>query len=405
MSMREQANTVRAGVFVVASIALAVGIIIALTGVLERLRPSNTFIVRFSLEDGATGLAEGSEVRVGGRVSGRVSRVMFTATEDGTPTSVDVRIRLDASLSLREDAVAYLELPLLGSVSVMNFPSLGDPSRPALEDGAVIRGRLAAAKFLSSAGYGEEQAQQLRDILARMDQTSRKALDMVTRFDESIVPNMDEVVASAKGRSAAWFENVDAALANARGASDDAKAFMEGLRSLLEENREPIDATIAKANDIVNRVDSETVNLLNAHLQDGRDGVAEARKAVEQVRVLLGEETPEIRRSMANFRLASDQLKLTMMEVRRAPWRLLYRPDAKELQYELLYDSARAYATAVSDLRAATEALEAARASDGSRAATDGATIDELIDQVRRSLDAYRLTEERFLNLLLEQAR
>jgi hypothetical protein len=108
---------------------------------------------------------------------------------------------------------------------------------------------------------------------------------------------------------------------------------------------------------------------------------------------------------MANFRLASDQLKLTMMEVRRAPWRLLYRPDTKELQYELLYDSARAYATAVSDLRAATESLEAAQAAGGARPATEGATIDELIDQVRRALDAYRLTEEKFVNLLLEKAR
>ena len=51
---------------------------------------------------------------------------------------------------------------------------------------------------------------------------------------------------------------------------------------------------------------------------------------------------------------------LGLDEIRAQPWRLLKQPDKDDLMREPIYAAARSYADAVSDLRAASEALEAA---------------------------------------------
>ena len=138
---------------------------------------------------------------------------------------------------------------------------------------------------------------------------------------------------------------------------------------------------------------------LNALLEDGRAGVADARGTLADVDSLFKEQTPEIRRTMANARLASDQLRLTLGEVRRSPWRLLYRPDQKELEFELLYDATRSYASAVSDLRAASESLQAVSTSGRSETA-DGESIESLLTGMAEAFSKYETAEQRFLQLL-----
>ena len=398
MAGREQSNAVRAGVFVVSSVLLAVFIIVVLSGLRELLKPANSYIVRFDLAVGAQGLSEGSEVRIGGQKVGRVTSVQFTYDgDDGMPTSVDVKIRIPRRLRLHEGATARLEVPLLGSTSVLNFPSLGDPEAAVIERGGVVRGQLAAPAFLASAGYGSEQSNQMQHILTGMD-------DIVTRVNEGIVPGVEEVVADVRDRSGVWFDSIDSTTLNAM-------KLAASLRAMLDDNRAKIDSTIAsaesatgKADEIASRVRDEMVEAAIAMLEDGRSVAADANQTVERIDALIQEATPDIRMSMANLRLTADQFKMASMEIRRAPWRLLYRPDTKELEYELLYDAARSYADAVSNLRGASASLESAASTDGSRLALDGQTIGDLSERVGAAFADYQFAEERFLRLLLEKA-
>ncbi|MCB9838481.1 MAG: hypothetical protein H6813_04015 [Phycisphaeraceae bacterium] len=396
MAGREQSNAVRAGVFLVASVVLAVVIIVMLSGIREKLRPANSYTVRFELRIGAQGLSEGSEVRVGGQKVGQVASVRFMPDgRDEIPMFVDVRIRIPRSLRLHEGAIARLEVPLLGSTSVLNFQSLGDPAAPMVNPGGMVPGRLAAPAFLASAGYGAEQANQLQHILTGMD-------DVVTRVNEGIVPDVEGVIGDVRARSGPWLDHIDAATA-------DAREFIASLRSLVNDNRSSIDTTIANAekisgttDEVVTRVRDEMVDKALAMLDDGRSAAAQARETVGRVDSMLGEAAPDIRMSVANLRLTADQFKLASMEIRRAPWRLLYRPDTKELEYELLYDSARAYADAVSNLRGASASLESAASAGG---AIDGQTIGDLSQRVSAAYSEYEFAEEKFLGLLLEKAK
>ncbi|MDZ4753187.1 MAG: hypothetical protein SGJ11_01660, partial [Phycisphaerae bacterium] len=46
------------------------------------------------------------------------------------------------------------------------------------------------------------------------------------------------------------------------------------------------------------------------------------------------------------------------IEVRRSPWRLLYRPSVDVLAHEQLYEATRAFVAATGDVRAASASVE-----------------------------------------------
>jgi hypothetical protein len=125
---------------------------------------------------------------------------------------------------------------------------------------------------------------------------------------------------------------------------------------------------------------------------------------VNKIKTLFDEQQPNIRRTLANLRLSSDQLRDTLTEVRRAPWRLVYRPDLRELNYELLYDSARSYAGAVSDLRATTESIESLLASGQNGPTIQDGTLEQLLTQLKDAHENYTQAEQAFMEQLLKGA-
>ncbi|MBS0537017.1 MAG: hypothetical protein JSR72_23410, partial [Proteobacteria bacterium] len=102
--------------------------------------------------------------------------------------------------------------------------------------------------------------------------------------------------------------------------------------------------------------------------------------------------------------IAAQQLKLATTEIRAAPWRLLYQPTKKELENELLYNSVRQYASSVTELRSAAEALQsvtelnASAAKNGSDSGrVNQATLDNLTAKLKASFDQYQQQERSFL--------
>jgi ABC-type transporter Mla subunit MlaD len=416
---KRSADNVKAGVFVLLTLAIAVAITITLAGARELLTPAHIYVVRFSLAEGVAGLQPGAKVLVGGWERGTVRQVAYDDPQ--MPTAIEVRIGIDPKLAVYTDAVAYLDRPLLGSRGTLNFVSLGGAEGATrLNEGDVLEGAIAAPDVLARAGYGPVQARQLQDIMARADDLTQRFDRIVADIEEGVVPgirqaatDVETLVADARERSGLWFDNIDTVTNNAVTVTEDARAGLDEARDLVaqfqemvEANREAIDNTIANAeeasetvNDILDRAESETLAMVNGLLEDGRAGVNEARATIEKADTLLIEQTPEIRMALANARLATEQLRLTMGEVRRTPWRLLYRPNKKELEFELLYDATRSYASAVSDLRAASASLEAVVAS-GRDTTADGQPVDSLVAEVNAAFERYQAAEQKFVELL-----
>ena len=95
-------------------------------------------------------------------------------------------------------------------------------------------------------------------------------------------------------------------------------------------------------------------------LSKGSLALGSYKDFADKANTLVEENRPKIDSTLDSVESIGIQGKLFVEEIRSQPWRLLKKPSTEELEREPIYEAARAYADAVSDLRKASEALEAA---------------------------------------------
>lgn len=424
MSRSHTRNNVLVGLFLVTALLLGVVASFVLAGF--SIGPTAAYTVRFPVETGTPGLREGAAVSVGGQPVGRVLRVsLATDDETGSPRFVDAYVRIRADMKLYPNAVADLDAPLLGTISEINFREVGDPSSgAALESGARIEGRLAPPALLAQSGFGPAQ----RDSVAALVDDMAAGAEAMRRLLDRIEPALDPAVsdtlatledlrdmtASLRGSLDGWTARMDSIMEDTSGFTsrlgptmeqveaviEDGRAVAGRVRELVDENEGRVDRIIADVERAVAMLADESVPAARDAVESGRkaameleQAAASGRRLAEEAGAILDEQAPSIRRAMANARLTSDQLRLVATEVRQQPWRLLIRPNTRELESQVLYDAARSYAGAVSDLRAASESLESALA----RSPDDRERLKALGDRLAESFEAYADAERALL--------
>ncbi len=418
----QRRNNVVAGLFVTIAIVLGTVTIIILSGI--NFGATRLVRVSFPIERGAAGLQPGSAVTIGGLHVGKVqSLAIETDAATGAARYLIAEASVQASLTLFSDARVDLVIPLLGGTSSLNITSIGTgPSELAETD--VLEATIALPTFLAQAGYGPDQAGRVRAIIETIYELTEQVNDFTTTASPEIqaqiealgliVEQAHTVTQDLSEAYPQWRDNISNTLGNAEDASDrlgtittnvenstrDAGLLVNESRDMIAQNRPGIDAIVENARSATEKIDRETIEVLNETLRD-------ANADLEQMMAWMRESWPGVRKIVANLRLASDQLKLTMVEVRRSPWRLLYQPVKKELENELLYSAARTYAEAVGDLRAASEALEMlqAAAEGDPIQGVDPEQIRQISASLEQAFERYDRAEADFLNRLIEAQR
>jgi len=410
--MHRSRNNVLAGLLVIVAVIGTVIAVVLLGGAMEAIGRAS-YIVRFDISTGVGGLQQGADVQVGGIDVGSVSSVRLV------DRAVEVKVRIDDDIELREGAIAELQLALLGGQGVVNFPTLGDGE--IIQPGDSIEGRLAPPGFLAQAGVGEEQVAKIRNII---DDVSRFSSSM-GEHGPAIMTDARELLADAREQWNLWKPRFDGVLADVEAAAegmpnlvenydlraDQAREFLATAQGYLDENRDDVRSFTRSAASVgeeaetfMAELNGELTERMKTLMEQGQSALERAENVLVDADNLLAESKPEVRKSLANFRLASDQLRDTLLEVRQAPWRLLYRPDTRELNFELLYDAARSYAGAVSDLQAASASLEAYGANIDDPTLARTAEVEDLIGRIDDAFTRYQQAEETFLDVLLQQA-
>lgn len=427
MSSAGSKNNIIAGTFLLAGVVLAVWGSFVLGGRTDTAG-TTPYRFRFSLMDGAAGIQPGSPVHMGGQEVGLVERVAPVTTMDGEgndlPTGWDLHVRVRAEVPIFANAIVTLERPLLGSLSSVNIVSVGGPEQPGeartrLEEGGMVRGLPAPPAFLAQAGFGPEQRDQIQKIIADAEAAVASVRRMIDeggpKLQES-VEELEAMIEAAREKWPEWLARVDGLTSDlrdggARVASvmDEAEATVKEARAAAASMRAAIDENRPQLDTIVDNADKATARLAGPTIDELEKGIAEVERTLTDFRALVGdagdvlaEQTPNIRKAMANLRLMSDQLRLVAVEVRSQPWRLLVRPDTKELEQQLLYDSARSYAAAVSDLRAVSESLEAMSKRTTPATEADRAALAELQARLRDAFTEYQQREREMLDRLIK---
>jgi hypothetical protein len=173
---------------------------------------------------------------------------------------------------------------------------------------------------------------------------------------------------------------------------DESDRVVRNLGGSLARSLPTMERIVINADAIMDQFRYESMDSVRRSLALAESMMESGRGAVAELRRLADAQSPGLARTLANFRLTSDQLKLTMMEVRAQPWRLLYQPTRKEEQTQLLYDATRQFALSMSDLRAASEALGSyVQPENGSLRLTDpmasSADLDKALRELRARID------------------
>jgi hypothetical protein len=93
---------------------------------------------------------------------------------------------------------------------------------------------------------------------------------------------------------------------------------------------------------------------------------------------------------IASLKTTGDNLKYASSEVRRSPWRLLYKPGAGEVANLNLYDSTRQFAEGAGQLNDAAVALRDALKDPD----VDQAQVQKLVEKLDKSFAGFQDVEQ-----------
>jgi len=423
-------NTVQAGLLTMVSLALFVIWVMALGNVLELMQPKSTYVIDFDLETGTQGLDIGSIVQVGGQPVGRV-KALHRDMSRGTHGVIEVTIAVSPDLVIYENADPELIRPLLGSGAMINFPTLGNAEEiktpengdPLLQAdlGERLHGELAPG-LLAQAGFNADDIERFRNIMENINNITDRVDNMTEQVEEnfpqgldeakSVISNISRVVSDFRKQWPDWRDRIssivdktDRITANAEDITTNVNEGVSDARSVISTVQNEIDKASPKVQQALDNIREGTgvgKDQLLALIEKANSGLDSYINTGNNLENMTREEMPNVHRVLANSRLATEQLKLTMMEIRRAPWRVLYRPKQRELENELLYDAARSYAQAVSDLWDASNSLREAVETENIGNPADKQRLNELLIQMEGALAKYNEKERIFLNKLKE---
>jgi len=433
MAMRSIRDNTLAGLFVATGLVLGVWVSFWL-GNRDGVGRTNRIIVKFPLAVGAPGLKPGSAVTLGGQRIGSVTEVTFGPAQVATPgappssppQSVEVTVKLPAAITILKTAQFSLERPLIGSVSSINIGSMGGNAVPGvnpLADGDVVEGGIAPPAFLAQTGITPGDINTVRrsiDLLEASLLGVKSAIDESTPNVKLAVTDAKAIVADLRARLGAWTQSVDSTLTNVEQASgrvepilksvegvvSEADQLLAGAQGIIDDNRQNIADVIAAVESAASKFDKATIEEIDKAMRSAGMAIDAFQGAVSEASALITSQRPNVQHIMANLRLMSDNVKLTAIEVRSQPWRALHSPTKKELSTQSMYDATRAYAAASSDLRGASESLTALLQLQQTRTfAGDAKTVEEAAILVRQSMEKFKGTEQKLMDVLIREEK
>ncbi len=368
--MNHERNNLKAGLFIVISIVLIIGVIVGVKGVSTIFAKVDTRRVAFALTDDVGGLSIGDPVRLGGVKVGEVKAISFEQV-DGADPRVLISFTVPKRFTLREDAIVGIQGTITGS-SWLNVKSLGKSAE--MDENAVLVGRPSA----------------MSEIIANLGEASPEIKKVLVDVRTQTIPKINNVVDGFKDTG----PTATSALANVRDISGDSSTDIRGTFANLNaatgsiKDKVPpiLDKVDAMATKITTAIDSATVAL-----EDVKASLVNIKDITGSARSILARNRGKIETLIGSLKLTGDNLKAASAEIRRSPWRLLYQPSTNEQSNLNIYDAARQFADGASDLNDAAISLRDVLKDSSA----DPAAVQKRLDQLDATFGEFQTVEQK----------
>jgi len=422
MPLHPMRNRVIAGAFLLLALAAAVTVLVVVGAWNLRPQAMRTLKIHFAA---APNIKVGGSVLLAGHPVGRVEEIGLVEVpcKPGDKREKCYKVEVEASLPktyrIAQNARVVISQALVGQSAVLNIEDVGfGPEASGALEGNQASVFAGAAEEL---GLGPKEQENLSTILANVSDITTKTRDdwpKILGNLKATSENLTEVSANAKDtvkRINAILddnrENLKATIANAKDVSEkadksaaavlaDLKAFAAKLKEIADKNDEDLRVTIARARAFMEKTDKDA-DEIRANVKttsvDVKKAVEDFRVVAADTKALLATNRGNIDATLQNFRDTSDHLRALAKEVRRAPWRLFATPDKEEVESLNLYDTARAFSSAATDLENTADKVEIMLAAKHKDVAVDPETLKEMLKRLEATFGNYQKAEEALL--------
>lgn len=393
--MTRERNNLKAGLFIIISAALIVAIIIAIKGAGAIFLREVTHRVVFTLKDDVGGLAVGDPVRLGGVQVGSVRSIAFDEPGNGQPKIVVV-FSVPDRFALHDDAVVAIQGTITGStwlniestgagtLATNMTPLKGKPSATSQllanlsEVTPEIRGMLTDVRTKTLPG--------INTAIAGFQDTGPAATRLMKKVESKVDPAFDKYNTLA--------DTGTDALANIRDLAGDSKADFRTTMAHLSAATGSLQEKLPGILDNIDKVSaklSKTVDGALVAMEDVKATLSSTKDLAANARSILARNRGKIDDMIASLKSTGDNLKGASAEIRRSPWRLLYKPGPGEMANLNLYDAARQFADGASDLNDSATSLRDLL-SDSNASPEQ---IQKLVDRLDQSFGQFQQVEDK----------
>jgi len=404
---RKTRNEVAVGITVLIVLVLATYIVVTLADWSSLFVPQQKVTVRVHYKVGLKGLQVGSPIHLGGVKIGHITnteirRLEPTAT-DSNEVYVFFTMKIPQQYQLRRDCVLVPQSNLLGGQTLLAIEDLGREGQ-IIKDNQTVELALAedALEVIKREFNSNDPcsllvqikknipaiANQLQKTLTKVDLVLDITAEALREFSpkdpNSLLARAKNDVLAITGQMRSTLAKADSTLAKVDSTLDNVQA------ALREFDPNDPNSLLARAKIDVLAITGQ----MQATLAKADSALDNARAALKNLKEITGDE--RINRIIGNISEVAVNLKLTSQEVRRAPWKLLYRPKKKESEIQVLIDSAGAFAAGAERLDSAALRLQKIIATTDDQLLIDKDRIKSMVSELETSFEQFREAERKF---------
>jgi phospholipid/cholesterol/gamma-HCH transport system substrate-binding protein len=390
---KKERNELAAGVFVVIVVVVTVGVVLWL-GAANVFRPARQRAF-FSVSEsaGSVGLGEGSNVEIAGKEVGKIVEVRLQPDKERALYIAeihrdDVRIYANAEARVAQGLVGESTLIVINRGS--EDEGLADEDNPVALGGGLGQ---AMADLADTAEMLRGLAETVRDKVAGVEGEAEGVLAVVERIINRLDTASEDVVAISANVRRETKKEEGTLITKVHGTMDDVRAMTADARPKVGDTLTSVKNTAAR---IEQYTDKEVAEIL-AKLRELNDEVLRIARDFSEVSskaketMLVNRE--KIDETIDNLTLVSANLKAASTEIRRNPWRLLYRPDNKELRSQNIYDAARAFSSGAQQLDQALTKLSGLAEAHPEGLPADDPQLQEVREQIKQAFGEFSEAE------------
>lgn len=414
--MSKQRNAVKVGTFILVSVALIFTLVVAINRGAGMFASAQVRYASFTLTDDLSGLRVGDDVRIGGFTVGEVRKIELvrpdhpklptrpSSAEPAPSAMILVEFSVPKKYRLSEGAKIGIQTTFTGQ-SWLNFEDVGSGVELAADAPALVGHPSPFTAIMASA---PQLAGQLNMTISDVRlQTLPRVHGILEDVRGQTVPKVNQTVDGFKTTA----DTATALITDVRGevkpavekynaVTDSTNRMMTNIGDIFGESKTDMKGTFANLNTVTGSVKEKLPGILeklDTAMAKVDAAVVNATASLENIRSMTASANGVISGNksrldgmIASLKGTADNLKYASAEIRRSPWRLLYKPPKNEVANLNIFDSARQFAEGANDLNDAAQALK-----DAVNSKVPEEDVQKLMERVQKSFTNFAEVEQK----------